>query len=106
LTGSSLAPITIRPSDQDRITKRSATATRRRLLGLLVLVTGDAAEAEDIVREAFVRASARWRQLREHPAPEAWVRRVALNLVTDRGRRSRRRMAALIRHGPPGPLAP
>ena len=65
-------------------------ATYQRLLGQLVLLCGDRAEAEDALQEAFARAAVRWHRLRSYEAPEAWVRRVALNLT---------RMAA--RHGRP-----
>ena len=41
-------------------------------------VTGDLAEAEDVLQEAYARASLRWSRLRAYDAPEAWVRRVAL----------------------------
>jgi RNA polymerase sigma-70 factor (ECF subfamily) len=60
------------------------------LLGQLVLLCGDRAEAEDALQEAFARAAVRWRRLRSDEAPEAWVWRMALNLT---------RMAA--RHGRP-----
>ena len=69
-----------------------------RLVGQLSLVTGSLHEAEDVVQEAFLRASTRWARLRQYDVPEQWVRRVAL-------RRGRRRAAALLRLGPP-PLTP
>ena len=76
-------------------------ATHRRLLRQLALVTGDAGEAEDLLQEAYARAVLRWDQVRAFEAPEAWVRRVALNLARDLAKRGRRRIAAFIRHGPP-----
>jgi RNA polymerase sigma-70 factor (ECF subfamily) len=72
-----------------------------RLLGQLLLVTGDLHEAEEVVQEAFARASARWAWLRDYDVPEAWVRRVALNLAAERARRLRRQARALLRLGPP-----
>jgi RNA polymerase sigma-70 factor (ECF subfamily) len=72
-----------------------------RLLGQLLPVTGDLHEAEEVVQEAFARASARWARLRDYDVPEAWVRRVALNLATDRSRDLRRLARALWRLGPP-----
>jgi RNA polymerase sigma-70 factor (ECF subfamily) len=63
------------------------------------------AEAEDLVQEALATASARWSRLRAYDVPEAWVRRVALNLAADRARRLRRKVAALARIGPP-PVVP
>jgi RNA polymerase sigma-70 factor (ECF subfamily) len=76
-----------------------------RLVGQLRVVTGDLQDAEDVVQEAFARASVRWSQLRAYDVPEAWVRRVALNLAADRARRGRRRLQALLRLGPPAPVA-
>ena len=61
-----------------------------RLLGQLFPVTGDLHEAEEVVQEAFTRAAARWSRLRDYDVPEAWVRRVAMNLAADRGRTLRR----------------
>jgi RNA polymerase sigma-70 factor (ECF subfamily) len=72
----------------------------RPLVEQLFLVTGDVAEAEDVVQEAFARAATRWASVRSYAAPERWVRRVAMNLALDGLRRSKRRLAALIRLGP------
>jgi RNA polymerase sigma-70 factor (ECF subfamily) len=82
------------------------TATVGRLLGQLFPVTGDLHEAEEVVQEAFARASTRWGRLRTYDVPEAWVRRVAMNLAADRHRRSRRQVAALHRTGPPPSVPP
>jgi RNA polymerase sigma-70 factor (ECF subfamily) len=82
------------------------TATVGRLIGVLFPVTGDLHEAEDIVQEAYARASTRWARLRDYDAPEAWVRRVAMNLATDRGRRLQRQARALLRAGPPPAVPP
>jgi RNA polymerase sigma-70 factor (ECF subfamily) len=68
-----------------------------RLVGQVFLVTGDLRDAEDLVQEAMARASARWGRLRTYDVPEAWVRRVAMNLAADLRRRSRRRLAAMTR---------
>jgi len=75
-----------------------------RLVGQLRVVTGELQDAEDVVQEALARASMRWTRLRAYDVPEAWVRRVALNLAADRARRGRRRLAALRRLGPPAPM--
>jgi RNA polymerase sigma-70 factor, ECF subfamily len=80
-------------------------AAFRRLVGQLLVVTGDLAEAEDVVQEAFARASGRWASLQGYDVPEAWVRRVALNLAASGLRRRRSRLVALLRLGPP-PLVP
>ena len=81
------------------------TGSVGRLLGHLYLVTGDFHEAEEVVQEAFARASVRWSWLRDYNAPEAWVRRVAMNLAADRGRKLRRHARAMLQMGPP-PEAP
>jgi RNA polymerase sigma-70 factor, ECF subfamily len=77
----------------------------RRLLGQLFAVTGDLAEAENVLQEAYVRAFARWSRVGDYDLPEAWVRRVALNLAAMAERSLRRRARALLRLGPP-PLVP
>ena len=45
-----------------------------RLVGQLYAMTGDQAEAQDVVQEAFVRAWARRGKIDRAQAPEAWVR--------------------------------
>ena len=60
---------------------RFYAAAFARLVGQLAVVTGDRHEAEDVVQEAMARASLQWARLRTYDAPEAWVRRVALNLA-------------------------
>ena len=77
------------------------TGAISRLLGQLFLVTGDLHEAEEVVQEAFARASVRWSWLRDYNAPEAWVRRVAMNLAADHARKLRRQARAVMRMGPP-----
>jgi RNA polymerase sigma-70 factor, ECF subfamily len=82
------------------------TATVGRLLGQLFPVTGDLHEAEEVVQEAFTRAAARWSRLRDYDVPEAWVRRVAMNLAADRGRNLRRQTKAILRLRPPPEVLP
>jgi RNA polymerase sigma-70 factor (ECF subfamily) len=72
-----------------------------RLLRHVALMTTDLADAEDVLQEAFARAAVRWWQLETYEVPEAWVRRVAMNLAADKARRLRRRAAAMLRLGPP-----
>lgn len=72
----------------------------RTLVGQLFVITGDLQEAEDVVQEAYVRAWGRWADLCGYDAPEAWVRRVAINLARNGVRRARRQLAAWVRHGP------
>ena len=82
------------------------TGTVGRLLGQLFPVTGDLHEAEEVVQEAFTRAAFRWSRLRDYDVPEAWVRRVAMNLAANRARSLRRQAAALLRLNPPLEVPP
>jgi RNA polymerase sigma-70 factor (ECF subfamily) len=61
-----------------------------KLVGVIAAMTGDVAEAEDIAQEAFARALARWHRLGGYDLPEAWLRKVALRIAIDSGRRARR----------------
>jgi RNA polymerase sigma-70 factor (ECF subfamily) len=65
-------------------------ASYRRLLGQLIGVTGNVAEAEDVVQEAFVRGLDHPRRLLGADNPEAWLRTVAVNLARSRWRRTQR----------------
>lgn len=51
---------------------------------------GNPTLAEDLTAEAFARALADWRKVSRHPAPEAWVVRVALNAHVSWWRKLRR----------------
>ena len=64
--------------------------SRDRLASQLARLTGDAAEAQDLVQEAFMRAWLRWETVGGYQDPEGWVRRVAVNLAVSRWRRARR----------------
>jgi RNA polymerase sigma-70 factor (ECF subfamily) len=72
-------------------------ATYGRMVALLAAVVGSRHEAEDIAQEAYVRALARWSRISRYDAPEAWVRRVALHIAIDSGRRRRRLLLASAR---------
>ena len=73
--------------------------SRQRLLGVVYLLTGDLAEAQDAVQEAFIRAWQRWDSVGTYEQPEAWVRVVACRIATSRWRSMRARMRAHHRHG-------
>jgi RNA polymerase sigma-70 factor (ECF subfamily) len=66
------------------------SAQQPRLVGVISLLTGSRAEAEDIVQEAFVRLVPRWSKVSRYDAPEAWVRLVAVRLAANRHRDSNR----------------
>ncbi|MFK0108438.1 SigE family RNA polymerase sigma factor [Streptomyces sp. NPDC091217] len=69
----------------DFVVARSAVLFR----GALVL-TGNRETAEDLVQETLERACRKWRAIAAKDAPEAYVRRIMVNLVNDRWRRFRR----------------
>lgn len=77
-----------------------------RLVGQLYAMTGDLAEAQDVVQEAFARAWERRRRLDRDNAPEAWVRTVASRLAVSRWRRVRTALMSARRQGPPAPVPP
>jgi RNA polymerase sigma-70 factor (ECF subfamily) len=56
---------------------------------LLFAYTGDLAEAQDLVQEAFCRALPRWQKISRYDDPVAWLRKVAFNLAASRWRRLR-----------------
>lgn len=64
-------------------------ASFRRLVGQLYAMTGDHAEAQDAVQEAFVRAWAHRGRLERRGTPEAWVRATAWRIAVSRWHRSR-----------------
>ncbi len=66
------------------------TAAYPRLVGQLYALTGDHAEAQDVVQEAFIRAwDRRASVLNGERDPEAWIRTVAHRLAMSRWRRAR-----------------
>src|SRR4029450_5912373 len=77
----------------------------RRLLGQLFAVTGDLAEAENVLQEAYARAFARWSRVGAYALAQAWGGRGASNRAPMADGRLRRRSRALLRLGPP-PLVP
>lgn len=74
-----------------------------RLVGIVSLVAGDRAEAEDCVQEAFIRLLREWPTVSQFDSPEAWTRRVALRLLSNRRRKARNGIRALLCLGPPRP---
>lgn len=77
--------------------------TSARMVRYAYALTGELAEAQDLVQEAYTRAWRQWRTVSAHPAPEAWIRLVVARLATDGRRRVRGWWAALSRSGPPEP---
>jgi RNA polymerase sigma-70 factor (ECF subfamily) len=76
-------------------------ASYRRLAAQVYAYLGSAAEAEDAVQEAYLRAWRRWSEVSRYDDPVAWVRRVAWNLAVSRLRRLVTAARALRRLRPP-----
>ncbi|MEH0576016.1 MULTISPECIES: SigE family RNA polymerase sigma factor [Streptomyces] len=70
---------------QEFVTARSAALFR----GALVL-TGNREAAEDLAQETLEKACRKWRTIAAKDAPDAYVRRIMVNLANDRWRRFRR----------------
>jgi RNA polymerase sigma-70 factor (ECF subfamily) len=73
---------------------------RARLFGTLCLVTGDRAEAEELMQEAFVRVWERWDEVCAHPDPSRYLYRTAFNVFRDRARRALRSVRRLVAPAP------
>jgi RNA polymerase sigma-70 factor (sigma-E family) len=69
-------------------------ASAGRVVGHVYALTGNRAEAEDAVAEAFTRAWQRWHTVREADSPEAWVRRVASRIAVSSWRKTVNRLRA------------
>lgn len=67
------------------------------MLGLAYALTGSWSVAEDLAQEAFLRALRNWGEVAVHERPDAWVRRVVLNLSASRFRRLSNEAKALAR---------
>lgn len=70
-------------------------ATSGRLLGYAYALTGNWAQAQDLVQEAYMRAWRQWGRLVEYDDVEAWLRLVVSRLATDVWRRLQRWRAAM-----------
>lgn len=84
-------------------------ATRRRLLHQMYALTGNVADAQECVQEAYARAWQHWSRVRAGN-PEAWVTTVARRIAISRWRKTRNGGRALLRYsaatedsGPPSP---
>lgn len=68
-------------------------------IGFAYLLTGNRAEAEDLVHEAFIRVVGRLRHLREADAFDAYLMRTVVNLHTSGLRHLRVQRAHIAREG-------
>lgn len=76
-----------------------------RLVSIVGAVCGSRDEAEEAVQAAFVRLVAAWDRVSSYDDPEAWVRRSALGIVSNRRRKLRNGVRALARSGPVADVA-
>lgn len=81
-----------RRGDEDFVAFVSASSST--LLRTAWLLCGDAAQAEDLVQEAFERVYLKWGRVSREGRPLAYTRRVVVNLNTDRWRRTRREVVS------------
>lgn len=94
-----------RPLDDPALV-RFCSNLHPRLVGALVLSTGDRPLAEDLAQEALVRVCERWDQVQHMASPEGWVFTVAMNLARSWWRRAGRAVAATARLQTHQDLAP
>jgi RNA polymerase sigma-70 factor (sigma-E family) len=80
------------PEDEEFAT--FVAAASRRLLHTAYLIVGDRDGAEDLLQAALERAYRHWKAVRRRDSPEAYVRRILVNLATDTWR-SRRRLRSV-----------
>ncbi|GAA4362713.1 SigE family RNA polymerase sigma factor [Nocardioides caricicola] len=79
------------PSRERRAYDEFVAASADRLVRTAYLLCGDRGHAEDLVQTALLRTARRWRTARQQP--EAYARRVVVNLAKDRWRDLSRRPA-------------
>jgi RNA polymerase sigma-70 factor (ECF subfamily) len=80
----------------DKATERSETASfeeffdaeRTRLFGALVVMSGNRAEAEEIMQDAFLKIWERWDRVAHMDSPEGFLYRTAMNVYRTRRRRA------------------
>lgn len=82
--------------------ERFVASHGERLLRTAYLITWDLAEAEDLVQECLLRVARRWPRVRTMSRPEAYARRILVNLALD-GAKQRARFKSELEE-PQGPL--
>lgn len=64
-------------------------ATKKPLLAMAYVLTGDISTAQDLSQEALLRTWERWSRIGQYDSPEGWTRRVLHNLAVDNRRSAR-----------------
>src|SRR3954463_7175674 len=80
--------------------------TYGRLASVVAGARGNRADAEEVVQEAFVRLLRHWPTVSRYDDPEAWVRQVAFRLLSNRLRKTRNGVRAVLRLGRPADTDP
>lgn len=68
-----------------------------RILRVVYALSGDWQTAEEATQEAFIKAMRRWDTVGDYDQPDAWIRKVAINMTRSRFRRLTREVKALSR---------
>ena len=99
--GAALSEQNLRPANPEAM----FLAHYARLVRALTVIGGDREAADDAVQEAFIQACLSWDRISNYDDPVAWVRRVALNRLSNQRRSLFRRFGALARSAEPDPVA-
>lgn len=78
----------VRPGDAGSSFEAFFSAERARLFGALVVMTGNRAEAEEILQDAFLKVWERWERVAVMEEPVGFLYRTAMNLFRKRLRRA------------------
>jgi RNA polymerase sigma-70 factor (ECF subfamily) len=68
--------------------------SKRPLLAMAFVLTGDLPAAQDLNQEALLRTWVRWPRIAKYDDPQAWARRVLYNLAVSKSRSDRVRQQA------------
>ena len=86
--------------------KELYAASYVRLVRVVGAVCGSTSDAEEAVQDAFVALVGQWSKVSRYDDPEAWVRKVALRSASNRRRKARNGMMAVLRLGPESAIPP
>jgi RNA polymerase sigma-70 factor (ECF subfamily) len=71
--------------------------SKKPLLSMAYLLTGDMQIAQDLTQEAFLRTWSGWSRISTYDDPQGWTRRVLYNLVVSQSRRNKTRNQSIVR---------
>jgi RNA polymerase sigma-70 factor (ECF subfamily) len=61
-------------------------ASKKSLLAMAYMITGDIQVAQDLAQEAFLRTWIHWSRVQKYDDPRAWTRKVLRNLIVSKSR--------------------